>query len=324
MDLYRASAQGLVVLVNYFCRDVLDALERGNSAFELSSPPDDGMRMTKEQPHRVLEPHAIQHLYVRDVLSNLRGAHAELVEAYRAKCPAGWDRGPNDGYFFEHLAYHLREAGRHTEVYDLLTASPDWMNAKFAACIGDASYAADLDQAIADFADPLDADRALVLARLHTARQVVHARVSIYNDTDLKTLVWLGREREALSHARLRSKPEKQFFGLMAIYEAQKQQNRADITLLFSLPPIARAIPVEGGRASALSALAAALAQAGMFDEAGEVAHVILDEWNRASALRASWQQPWPRREMDERRQYSTRRARWRVPFRMKGVRARP
>jgi tetratricopeptide (TPR) repeat protein len=249
------------------------------------------IQVSGTQPHRTIELHDIQHLYLHQALTNLGAAHQELLAAYGAKCPSGWASGPNDGYFFEHLAYHLRKAGGHAELYNLLTASPDWMNAKFAACIGDTSYAADLDQTIVDFADPLDADQVLVLARLHTARQIVHTRVSIYTDTDLKTLVWLGREQEALSHARLRSEPREQFNGLLAIYLAQKQQQRADMTLLDALPPLAYTITEEWSRAVALCALAAALAQAGdgratmVFDEAGAVARGIPDEGRRAAVL---------------------------------------
>ena len=40
----------------------------------------------------------------------LPALHAELVEAYRARCPDGWHTGPDDGYFFQHLPYHLRRS----------------------------------------------------------------------------------------------------------------------------------------------------------------------------------------------------------------------
>ena len=46
--------------------------------------------------------------------------HAELLEAYRARCPDGWDSGPDDGYFFQQLPYHLVEAGRAEERRALL------------------------------------------------------------------------------------------------------------------------------------------------------------------------------------------------------------
>jgi hypothetical protein len=204
-----------------------------------------------ESPQRTLELHDIQHLYLRNVLENLDAAHQELLDAYRAKCADGWHTGPNDGYFFEHLAYHLNAAGRKEELYNLLTESaPDggpnpWMEAKFAACVGDTSYAADLALALSDFADPLEPEQLLIVAQLHTARQVVNARVSSYTDTDLKTLVWLDREQEALSHARLRSETHDQFKGLMTIYETKNQKMRADLALLDECRILANGIQNE-------------------------------------------------------------------------------
>ena len=50
----------------------------------------------------------------------LPALHARLVEAYRARCPDGWHTGPDDGYFFQHLPYHLAEAGRADERRALL------------------------------------------------------------------------------------------------------------------------------------------------------------------------------------------------------------
>ena len=47
--------------------------------------------------------------------------HDQLLEAYRARCPDGWSCGPNDGYFYESLGYHLLAAGRGKELEDILT-----------------------------------------------------------------------------------------------------------------------------------------------------------------------------------------------------------
>ena len=41
----------------------------------------------------------------------------------------GWATGPDDGYFYQHLAYHLRNANRLPELRALLL-DLDWMNAK--------------------------------------------------------------------------------------------------------------------------------------------------------------------------------------------------
>jgi hypothetical protein len=46
--------------------------------------------------------------------------HGTLLEAYRKECPSGWPTGPNDGYFCQHLAYHLRESGETGDLKNLL------------------------------------------------------------------------------------------------------------------------------------------------------------------------------------------------------------
>jgi hypothetical protein len=46
--------------------------------------------------------------------------HGRLVDAYRARAKPDWLGGPNDGYFFENLTFHLVQAGRADEVQELL------------------------------------------------------------------------------------------------------------------------------------------------------------------------------------------------------------
>ena len=58
--------------------------------------------------------------------------HVRLVDAYRKDCPNGWPTGPNDGYFFEYLAYHLNNAGKNEELNNLLLDF-DWLETKLAA-----------------------------------------------------------------------------------------------------------------------------------------------------------------------------------------------
>ena len=68
-------------------------------------------------------------LTTRQQAANLPGLHQRLLEAYRARCAAGWPSGPDDGYFFTWLAYHLWEAGERAELRRLLL-DPGWMRAK--------------------------------------------------------------------------------------------------------------------------------------------------------------------------------------------------
>lgn len=45
---------------------------------------------------------------------------AALLDAYDSVCPGGWHTGPDDGYFFNRIAWHLHKAGRSAEIADLL------------------------------------------------------------------------------------------------------------------------------------------------------------------------------------------------------------
>ena len=152
----------------------------------------------------------VLHDLLRDLMSaELHGdvavIHGALLHAYaKTKTGEDWHTAPDDGYLYTHLAYHLLAAGRKDELCTLLTGSPSWMEAKFFVLGSDMSYAADVDLTMTAFEGAADSKGLLQLAQLVAARQVVQQRVSLYTDTDLETLVWLGRDAEAVSHARLR------------------------------------------------------------------------------------------------------------------------
>ncbi|MDZ8189057.1 MAG: NB-ARC domain-containing protein [Nostoc sp. ChiSLP02] len=206
--------------------------------------------------------HDLQYDYVRKQAGDLAALHNRLVNSYSSRCSNGWHTGPNDSYFFENLAYHLHESGRKEELYKLLTKCSDWMEAKYIACTGDTAYVADLELAISDFADPLEANQLLTLIQLQTARQVVNQRVTNYSDTDLETLVWLGRETEAIGYARLRQFPETRFNGLLAVFKAQQNKEEANYLLLKELKELALSIQMKSwDKANILVNLAVAISQ---------------------------------------------------------------
>ena len=59
----------------------------------------------------------------------LHNLHVRLVDGYRAMCQTGWHTGPDDGYFYQWLPYHLHRAGRQGALIDLLF-DPAWLRAK--------------------------------------------------------------------------------------------------------------------------------------------------------------------------------------------------
>jgi hypothetical protein len=147
--------------------------------------------------------------------------------------------------------------------------------------------------------------------------------VNIYSDIDLDTLVRLGREAEALSHARLRSDPARVTDGILAVYAALEETGapkpslldealrlskaaspkdqvpllgkiavmldhaldaRADAT--FTAAQEAAEVLFEGdSKTRALEVLTAALAKADRHVEAEKTARLVQDAGARASAL---------------------------------------
>ncbi len=77
--------------------------------------------------------HDLQLDYVRRQVGEgaLPALHVGLLERYAARCPRGWATGPDAGYFFQHLAYHLARAGRRAELRGLLLDFK-WLQARLA------------------------------------------------------------------------------------------------------------------------------------------------------------------------------------------------
>jgi WD40 repeat protein len=80
----------------------------------------------------LLSLHDLQHDFIVKRLENLKKLHNRFLDAYRKKCSNGWPSGPNDGYFFQNLAYHLSESGKYEELAGLLLDFY-WIRAKFQA-----------------------------------------------------------------------------------------------------------------------------------------------------------------------------------------------
>ncbi|GIF66725.1 hypothetical protein Ais01nite_47600 [Asanoa ishikariensis] len=120
----------------------------------------------------------------------------------------------DDGYVHRHLVFHLLQAGRHADLLDLLTGSPDWMHAQAGTASGVGAFVDDVELALrhVDEGVPLP-DRLALVAAGHAARERVH----IYTKDDLETLVLLGRSAEALQHARSRAGAGDRVAGLVAV-----------------------------------------------------------------------------------------------------------
>jgi hypothetical protein len=63
--------------------------------------------------------HDLLYDYVKRQAKDLKALHSALLDAYSSVCADGWHTGPDDGYFLQHLAYHLFHSGRKEELKKL-------------------------------------------------------------------------------------------------------------------------------------------------------------------------------------------------------------
>ncbi|OQW93776.1 MAG: hypothetical protein BWK79_09370 [Beggiatoa sp. IS2] len=83
-------------------------------------------------PHRVISLQLFQYDYLV-AEADVDKLHTHVLAAYRRQCAQhGWISGPDDGYFFEYLGYHLIQAGRRNELRQLLV-DYDWLHRKLLA-----------------------------------------------------------------------------------------------------------------------------------------------------------------------------------------------
>jgi tetratricopeptide (TPR) repeat protein len=219
--------------------------------------------------------------------------HQRIVDYYRAGAKSWLERdwtSIKDGYAFRYLPYHLKQAGQHQDLCNLLTSSANWMHAKFTQHGSDEGYVTDLELALNAFDKPRLPEQLAQLVQLHTARQVIYHRASRYNDTDLRTLVWLGGEAKAIQHARLRPSASQRFDSLWVIYSTQQAKGQPpNSALLREMWEQAQLIDSEETRIVALGKIATALAQVG---HRSEITTIITEAKNslklEANQIRAT------------------------------------
>lgn len=116
----------------------------------------------------LLRVHDLQADYLRQEVGDLGPLHGRLVDAYFARCSGGFPSGPNDGCYFQNLAYHLVRAGRWGDLRELLLDFA-WLVSKLAAT-GINALLADYDTL------PHDPELRLVQGALRLSAHVVSER----------------------------------------------------------------------------------------------------------------------------------------------------
>jgi len=153
--------------------------------------------------------HDLQVDYVRKQASEeeagLPARHDRLLGAYAACCRRSadgaprWATGPRDGYFFPHLPYHLKEAGREGELRALLF-NFEWLQAKLDAT-SVPTLSSDLSLLPHDVNLQLVHDalwlsaHVLTRQKKHLAEQL-HGRLLSYQDPDIQAMLEQARQQK--------------------------------------------------------------------------------------------------------------------------------
>jgi hypothetical protein len=251
-------------------------------------------------------PALILHDLLRDFIAaelgqeGIRNAHRALLEAYRAsQAGDGWPTAPNDGYLYDHLAYHLDALAEHDETaldeIQGLFANDAWLHIRVPADdYRYDGYLADLTrvwrrvhaQALAESATGKPGRT--IAASVHCA--LIHTTVNALATNYPPELVARAVETGLWSPARGSSvlqrvadayRQSRMAASLLTIGRLSEKQG---MTVRHLSLAAARAIDGGGGRAEALAALAPHL-EGSFLTEALAVAHAIDEKRYRAEAL---------------------------------------
>jgi len=106
------------------CKELLVSLsERSLIQLETSSSTSD------RSSERRVSLHDLLHDFASRQAKDPVALHQTILAAYHRLCPDSWCEGPDDGYFFQNLSYHLVES-RRTDELDSILSTYDWIHAK--------------------------------------------------------------------------------------------------------------------------------------------------------------------------------------------------
>ncbi len=190
-----------------------------------------------------------------------------------------------DEYGLSNLAMHLALSGQTDRLLTLLDL--EWMRARYERSgYSYEGFLADIDVTQTSLAAH-DALRPASLTRLASMRHVVRNLVEDLTDEDVETLVFLGREREALAHVRLRRTISAQCQGMLKMHKAALKVSQGNALLLEEALRLAQAIEDARDRAAALLELGEA------HGKEPDVFKAIFEEARRSIALIEDTQRRW-------------------------------
>ena len=183
------------------------------------------LRIDSDESGSRVSLHDLQYDYLIALAKEPRELHRLLLHAYRSSCGDDWARGPDDGYFFDHLAHHLHEAGETDELFRLL--GPSWQNARVRIADSPRGLVQDADIVMeaAAHSEPVDLHHgfraALVKSTLLSAATRIPARA-------LQALARIGEVERALAYSSLNTNVGKRVQAICAIAGVLQLEERDD------------------------------------------------------------------------------------------------
>lgn len=220
--------------------------------------------------------------FVNELSEETRMCHHRLADRY-LNAWGGWTeelnrlkdehlRDIDDRYGLRHLVTHLASSDRGSELWTLLTATPDWLTAQWHYDPSRRQYAWDLERAIEYNmnAEAKNIPQILVYNLLYAAAV---SQVTNVPPVALALMTYLGQLKDALKFAELTASPQQQVEGYIEIAEILLSQGNEDrcievVELALSTSAL---IPKPGDRGNMLSKVASVFALVGKEETARSV-----------------------------------------------------
>jgi len=216
-----------------------------------------------EAPERQVSLHDLHYGYVHVQIENIENLHRVILDAYQHRCPQGdWARGPNDGYYYEHLVYHLYEAKQYKVLYSLVDQS--WLEAQFRRSYSHYSFANDLEFVInASMSEtPVNWTQ---LVRGCLAYATLGSLATNIPPVALGMLALVGQIERAISYAALIQEPirKSESYWLLGTFLRESGDSNGARRLLEQALGAAAAVRDENDKAEAIGSIAHAYSQIG-------------------------------------------------------------
>ncbi len=119
--------------------------------------------ITKKEHPRFVELHNLLYEFIKAEIDEPITLHQTLLDEYRGtQTGAGWHTAPDDGYLYDHLVYHLNQAGLYSEIGSLFDNSL-WLKERYASSNSIRTILQDIEDAQLSLVELEDFERTLQL-----------------------------------------------------------------------------------------------------------------------------------------------------------------